>query len=107
MRRDVDLLRYQIMLCCYDTMALKSLDIFSVHGFPAGLVQAESNLLGIHNGNSTNVGSGGWTNIIEKYTMNGGRSIERVSKLKRLGHSNGARRKAGLLKKARWPQVME
>jgi hypothetical protein len=56
------------------------------HGFPAGLVQAESNLLGIHNGNSTNVGSGVWTNIIEKYTMNGGRSIERVStlKLKRL-----------------------
>lgn len=62
-----DLLRYQNMLCRYDTMALKSLDIFSVHGFPAGLVQAESNLLGIVNGNGTNVGSGGWTNIIEKY----------------------------------------
>lgn len=29
-----DLLRYQNMLCRYDTMALKSLDIFSVHGFP-------------------------------------------------------------------------
>ena len=28
-----DLLRYQNMLCRYDTMALKSLDIFSVHGF--------------------------------------------------------------------------
>jgi hypothetical protein len=42
--------------------------VFSVHGFPAGLVQAESNLLGIVNGNGTNVGSGGWTNIIEKYT---------------------------------------
>jgi adenine-specific DNA methylase len=63
-----DLLRYQNMLCRYDTMALKSLDIFSVHGFPAGLVQAESNLLGIVNGNDINVGSGGWTNIIEKYT---------------------------------------
>lgn len=62
-----DLLRYQNMLCRYDTMALKSLDIFSVHGFPAGLVQAESNFLGINNGNGTNVGSGGWTNIIEKY----------------------------------------
>jgi putative DNA methylase len=49
-------------------MALKSLDIFSVHGFPVGLVQAESNILGIINGNSINVGSGGWTNIIEKYT---------------------------------------
>ena len=62
-----DLLRYQNMLCRYDTTALKSLDIFSVHGFPVGLVQCESNLLGIVNGNGVNVGSGGWTNIIEKY----------------------------------------
>jgi adenine-specific DNA methylase len=62
-----DLLRYQNMLCRYDTWALKSLDIFSVHGFPVGLVQCESNLLGITNGNDTNVGSGGWTNIIGKY----------------------------------------
>ena len=31
-----DLLRYQNMLCRYDAMALKSLDIFSVHGFPGG-----------------------------------------------------------------------
>jgi adenine-specific DNA methylase len=62
-----DLLRYQNMLCRYDTWALKSLDIFSVHGFPVGLVQCESNLLGIVNGNDTNVGSGGWTNIIDKY----------------------------------------
>ena len=51
----------------YDTMALKSLDIFSVHGFPVGLVQCESNLLGIVNGGGTNVGSGGWANIIDKY----------------------------------------
>jgi adenine-specific DNA methylase len=62
-----DLLRYQNMLCRYDTMALKSLDIFSVHGFPVGLVYCESNLLGITNGKGTSVGSGGWTNIIEKY----------------------------------------
>lgn len=62
-----DLLRYQNMLCRYDTWALKSLDIFSVHGFPVGLVQCESNLLGITNGNDTNVGSGGWTNILDKY----------------------------------------
>jgi len=62
-----DLLRYQNMLCRYDTMALKSLDIFSVHGFPVGLAQCESNLLGIINGNGANVGSGGWVNIIEKY----------------------------------------
>src|SRR5262249_38663392 len=64
-----DLLRYQNMLCRYDTMALKSLDIFSVHGFPVGLVQCESNLLGIMDqSKGTNIGSGGWTNIIEKYT---------------------------------------
>jgi len=62
-----DLLRYQNMLCRYDTMALKSLDIFSVHGFPVGLVQCESNLLGIVNGNGVNVGSGGWSNIVDKY----------------------------------------
>ncbi len=63
-----DLLRYQNMLCRYDTMALKSLDIFSVHGFPVGLVQCKSNLLGIVNGGGVNVGSGGWANIIEKYS---------------------------------------
>ena len=63
-----DLLRYQNMLCRYDTMALKSLDIFSVHGFPVGLMPVESNLLGIVNGGGTNVGSGGWSNIIEKYS---------------------------------------
>lgn len=63
-----DLLRYQNLLCRYDTWALKSLDIFSVHGFPVGHVQCESNLLGIVNQNGTNVGSGGWTNIIDKYT---------------------------------------
>jgi putative DNA methylase len=62
-----DLLRYQNMLCRYDSMALKSLDIFSIHGFPVGLVQCESNLLGISNEDGTNVGSGGWGNIIDKY----------------------------------------
>ena len=64
-----DLLRYQNMLCRYDTRALKSLDIFSVHGFPVGLIQCESNLLGIRNERrGSNIGSGGWSNIIEKYT---------------------------------------
>ena len=62
-----DLLRYQNMLCRYDTMALKSLDIFSVHGFPVGLVQCESNVLGIVNASGSNVGSGGWSNIVDKY----------------------------------------
>ena len=62
-----DLLRYQNLLCRYDTRTLKSLDIFSVHGFPVGLIACESNLLGITNVNGANVGSGGWTNIIDKY----------------------------------------
>lgn len=63
-----DLLRYQNMACRYDTRALKSLDVFSVHGFPVGLVQCESNLLGIQRPDSrTNVGSGGWSNIVEKF----------------------------------------
>jgi hypothetical protein len=63
-----DLLRYQNMLCRYDRMALKSLDVFSIHGFPVSYVQVESNFLGIRNGNGLPVGSGGWINIIEKYT---------------------------------------
>ena len=62
-----DLLRYQNSLCRYDTMALKVLDIFSVHGFPVGLVSAEANLLGIIGDNGAPVGSGGWANILTKY----------------------------------------
>lgn len=63
-----DLLRYQNMLCRYDVRSLKSLDIFSVHGFPVGLIQAESNLLGIqHPETGRNVGSGGWSNVVEKF----------------------------------------
>ena len=63
-----DLLRYQNMLCRYDTMALKSLDVFSLHGFPVGLIQVESNLFGIRDPfKRTLVGSGGWFNIIEKF----------------------------------------
>ena len=63
-----DLLRYQNMLCRYDAMALKSLDIFSVHGFPVGLIQCESNILGIESSRGFPVGSGGWLNITEKFT---------------------------------------
>jgi putative DNA methylase len=63
-----DLLRYQNMLCRYDSMALKSLDIFSVHGFPVGLIQCESNLLGITDSNKNIcIGSGGLANIIAKF----------------------------------------
>ena len=57
-----DTLRYQNMLCRYDTMALKCQDIFSVHGFPVGLMQCENNLLGI-----TGIGSGGFRHFVEKY----------------------------------------
>lgn len=62
-----DLLRYQNSLCRYDTMALKVLDIFSVHGFPVGLISAEANLLGVLSADGVSVGSGGWTNIVSKY----------------------------------------
>lgn len=62
-----DLLRYNNMLVRYDTMALKALDIFSVHGFPVGLVRAEANLIGVVGARDENVGSGGWTNIVDKY----------------------------------------
>ncbi len=57
-----DFLRYQNMLCRYDTYALKCQDIFSVHGFPVGLVQCENNVLGI-----PRVGSGSFRHFVEKY----------------------------------------
>lgn len=57
-----DFSRYQNMLCRYDTYALKCQDIFSVHGFPVGLIQCEANLLGI-----PRVGSGGFRHFVEKY----------------------------------------
>ena len=61
-----DLLRYQNMLCRYDPSSLKSLDVFSIHGFPVSLIQAESNLLGVTE-DGRRIGSGGWRNIVEKY----------------------------------------
>ena len=84
-----DLLRYQNMLCRYDTMALKALDIFSVHGFPVGLVQCESNFTGIVNGAGTNVGSGGWSNIVDKYAK-AKRYCEAPFEVRRIG-SRGVR----------------
>ena len=82
-----DLLRYQNMLCRYDTMALKALDIFSVHGFPVGLVQCESNFTGIVNGAGTNVGSGGWSNIVDKY-VKAKRYCEAPYEVRRIGSRN-------------------
>ncbi len=57
-----DFLRYQNLLCRYDTYALKCQDIFSVHGFPVGLVACENNLPGIRC-----VGSGSFIHFVEKY----------------------------------------
>jgi adenine-specific DNA methylase len=57
-----DFLRYQNMLCRYDVYALKCQDIFSVHGFPVGLIQCEASLIGI-----PNVGSGAFRHFINKY----------------------------------------
>lgn len=57
-----DSLRYQNMMCRYDTWALKIQDVFSVHGFPAGLVRAENNVIGI-----SGVGSGSFRHFVEKY----------------------------------------
>ncbi|MGH9129118.1 MAG: DUF1156 domain-containing protein [Acidimicrobiales bacterium] len=58
-----DFLRYQNLLGRYDTYALKCQDIFSVHGFPVGLVVCEDSLIGI-----PGVGSGSFVHFVEKYT---------------------------------------
>ena len=63
-----DLLRYQNLLCRYDVGALKAQDVFAVHGLPVGLLQCEPNLLGIPNAQGAPVGSGGWLNIVDKYS---------------------------------------
>lgn len=57
-----DFLRYQNLLCRYDTYALKCQDIFSVHGYPVGLVACENNLPGI-----PRVGSGSFIHFVEKF----------------------------------------
>lgn len=57
-----DTLRYQNMLARYDVYALKCQDIFSVHGFPVGLVQCENNVIGI-----PKIGSGSYRHFVEKY----------------------------------------
>lgn len=57
-----DFLRYQNLLCRYDTYALKCQDIFSVHGYPVGLVACENNLPGI-----PKVGSGSFVHFVAKY----------------------------------------
>lgn len=57
-----DFLRYQNLLCRYDTYALKCQDIFAVHGFPVALVACENNALGI-----PQVGSGSFIHFIAKF----------------------------------------
>lgn len=57
-----DLIRYQNLICRYDTAALKVLDVFSIHGFPVHRVQCEAALIGI-----PRVGSGAWRHWLAKY----------------------------------------
>lgn len=57
-----DFIRYQNMICRYDTAALKVLDVFSIHGYPVHRVQCEAALVGI-----PKVGSGGWRHFVAKY----------------------------------------
>lgn len=57
-----DFLRYQNLLCRYDTYALKCQDIFAVHGFPVALLACENSLLGI-----PGVGSGSFVHFVAKY----------------------------------------
>ncbi|MCI0747951.1 MAG: DUF1156 domain-containing protein [Verrucomicrobia subdivision 3 bacterium] len=81
-----DLLRYQNMHCRYDTMALKSMDIFSVHGFPVSLIQCESNLLGVSSPRKSGpIGSGGWLNIVGKFAK-AKRYCEHPFEVQQTGH---------------------
>lgn len=57
-----DFLRYQNLLCRYDTYALKCQDVFAVHGFPVALLACENSLLGI-----PKVGSGSFVHFVAKY----------------------------------------
>ncbi len=59
-----DFLRYQNLLGRYDTYALKCQDIFSVHGYPVGLIVCENSLLGI-----PGVGSGSFVHFVEKFSL--------------------------------------
>lgn len=57
-----DFVRYQNLVCRYDTAALKVLDVFSIHGYPVHRVQCEAAVVGI-----PRVGSGGWRHFAAKY----------------------------------------
>jgi hypothetical protein len=56
-----DSIRYQNLLARYDTHALKCQDLFSVQGFPVGLIQCENTAIGI-----PGVGSGSFRHFVEK-----------------------------------------
>jgi putative DNA methylase len=57
-----DFIRYQNMVCRYDTAALKILDVFSIHAFPVQRVQCEAALIGL-----PRIGSGGYRHFLRKY----------------------------------------
>jgi adenine-specific DNA methylase len=84
-----DTLRYQNMLCRYDSYALKIIDVFSVHGFPVSVTQCENSLLGI-----PGVGSGGYRHFVEKYyraKAYGERPFEKSLEAKKIIHLSGER----------------
>src|SRR6202012_2024235 len=57
-----DFIRYQNMVCRYDSAALKILDVFSIHGYPVHRVQCEAALIGL-----PGIGSGGYRHFLRKY----------------------------------------
>jgi putative DNA methylase len=57
-----DFIRYQNMVCRYDSAALKVLDVFSIHGYPVHRVQCEAALIGL-----PRIGSGGYRHFLRKY----------------------------------------
>ena len=83
-----DLLRYQNMLCRYDTMALKALDNLLGARLPGRVgAVASPTSRGIVNGFGTNVGSGGWTNIVDKYAK-AKRYCDSPYEVRRIGSRN-------------------
>ena len=61
-----DLLRYQSVLCRYDTTALKPVDAFAYHGFRVGHTYCEPNFLGVE-ADGRVLGSGGLRQVFRKY----------------------------------------
>ena len=92
-----DLIRYQNLVCRYDTAALKVLDVFSIHGFPVHRIQCEAALIGV-----PRVGSGAWRHWLAKYAAAKSYCHEpfetrRDDGRKRLVHTKGERIEAAFI----------